>query len=84
MQLIVVRIGVNQCPQIGIGLDIWNGFYQGVFGNWLRFFDADGQWIPSPEEELVKERQEKIAAFAEIECLRALLAEKSISYTISK
>jgi hypothetical protein len=42
----------------GIGLGIWNGSYQGVFGHWLRFFDVNGQWIPSPEEQLIQKTEQ--------------------------
>jgi Uma2 family endonuclease len=33
-----------------IGLAIWDGAYNGVEGKWLRWYDRDGQWIPTAEE----------------------------------
>jgi hypothetical protein len=38
-------------------LGIWQGAYQGIEGQWLRYYDRADQWIPTPEE-----RAEKLAA----------------------
>jgi hypothetical protein len=39
---------------IQLGLGLWQGFYQGIDRVWLRWYDADGNWILTPEE---RERQ---------------------------
>jgi Uma2 family endonuclease len=39
-------------PEAGIGLGLWEGTYGGVQGRWLRFFDPQGQWLPSLEDRL--------------------------------
>ncbi len=39
----------------GLGLGLWYGVYEGLQRNWLRFYDAEGVWIPTPLE---KERQQ--------------------------
>ena len=33
-----------------IGLGIWQGEYQGITRPWLRWFDANGNWLSTPEE----------------------------------
>jgi Uma2 family endonuclease len=42
---------------LGIGLGIWQGAYQGIEGQWLRYYNRADQWIPTSEE-----RVEKLAA----------------------
>ncbi len=37
-------------PEIELGLGIWAGFYQGRRGQWLRWYDRTGNWIPTLEE----------------------------------
>jgi Uma2 family endonuclease len=46
-----------------LGLGLWQGRYHGQERLWLRWFDAQGQWIPTPEEQAEQERKEKDAAF---------------------
>jgi Uma2 family endonuclease len=43
-------------PQLALGLGLWQGEYQGIERLWLRWYDAAGDWIPTPEE---RERREK-------------------------
>jgi Uma2 family endonuclease len=33
-----------------LGLGLWRGVYQGVERLWLRWYDRDGQWLPTPTE----------------------------------
>ncbi|MGK7877821.1 MAG: Uma2 family endonuclease [Xenococcaceae cyanobacterium] len=55
--------------QLGIGL--WRGSYQGIPPRqWLRWYDADGNWIPTPEEREA-ERAEQERQRAEQERQRA-------------
>ncbi len=43
--------------EIELGLGIWRGTYEGVAGLWLRWYDANNQWIPIPTEQAEQERQ---------------------------
>lgn len=46
-----------------LGLGLWQGFYQGLERQWLRWFDANGQWMPTPvEQEQRQVEQEKLRA----------------------
>lgn len=40
-----------------LGLGVWQGSYQGVEGLWLRWYNAAGDWIPTPEEQAEQEHQ---------------------------
>jgi Uma2 family endonuclease len=35
---------------IGLGLAVWSGRYQGIEGQWLRWYDAAGTWVPTAAE----------------------------------
>jgi Uma2 family endonuclease len=35
---------------VQLGLGIWQGQYQETFGDWLRCYDTDGNWIPVDSE----------------------------------
>ena len=48
-------------PELRLGLGIWEGEYEGVTRRWLRWYDADGVWIPSDAEraqQAVKEKEQ--------------------------
>ena len=53
-----------------MGLGLWQGSYEEVTGQWLRFYDGMGNWIPTPEERVEQELLAK-----EQERQRAILAE---------
>lgn len=38
-------------PEVDLGLGLWTGTYQGLELQWLRFYDAQGGWILTPEEQ---------------------------------
>lgn len=57
-------------PALGIGLGLWHGEFQGRVRDWLRFFDADGQWILTPME-LAQEQADQERFRAEQERIRA-------------
>jgi len=72
---------------LGIGLFI--GSYQGLTRQWLRWFDRDGNWIPTPtekgqqradfERQRVQQMQQKAEqAEAENQRLRELLRQAGI------
>jgi len=44
---------------LGLGLGLWDGDYQGIGGRWLRWYGVDNQWIPTTAEQVTQERREK-------------------------
>jgi Uma2 family endonuclease len=48
--------------EAGLGLGLWQGRYQGQERLWLRWFEAQGNWIPTMDERAEQERREKDAA----------------------
>lgn len=63
----------EQCfwfEELGLGLGVWSGRYRMADGQWLRWYDAEGQWLPTPAEQGEQERQQ-----AEQERQRAEQAE---------
>ena len=59
-----------------LGLGLWEGEYQGLTRQWLRWFDKDNNWLPTPEE---REKQRADNAELELANLRQLLAQQSIN-----
>ncbi len=53
-------------PTLNLGLGIWQGDYRGIRCQWLRWYDAQGDWIPT-DAEREHQRAERLA-----ERLRAL------------
>ncbi|MGB3205004.1 MAG: Uma2 family endonuclease [Crinalium sp.] len=51
LELSEPRVWMND---IQLGLGLWEGVYQGISRLWLRWYDAQGNWILTPEE---RERQ---------------------------
>lgn len=51
-------------PELELGIGLWFGSYQDNQRRWLRWYDADGNLIPTPEE---RERQAKEAAMQRAE-----------------
>ncbi|MBD2485126.1 Uma2 family endonuclease [Planktothrix sp. FACHB-1365] len=67
-------------PELELGLGLWQGYYQGIAGCWLRWYDQNQNWIPTPTEQIEQERlrteQERLRAEKErqkVEELEALL-----------
>ncbi len=60
-------------PKLNLGLRLWNGEFEGMKREWLRWTDADHQLLPTGEELVEKEakRAEKEAKRAEQESKRA-------------
>ncbi len=67
-------------PELKLGLGVWNGRYHSLERKWLRWYDADNNWISTPAEQaeqlekqlyLEKERTEQEAQRAEQEAQRA-------------
>ncbi len=42
--------------ELGLGLGVWDGVYEGLSGLWLRWYDRNG-WIPTPEQQVEQERK---------------------------
>ena len=57
-----------------LGLGVWQGVYEGTAGLWLRWYDANGQWLPTPIEQAEQERLR-----AEEERLRAEQMEMALT-----
>ncbi|MCH2243012.1 MAG: Uma2 family endonuclease [Aquabacterium sp.] len=43
--------------RVELGLGVWQGTYQQTEGLWLRWYDANGNWIPTSEERAEQESQ---------------------------
>jgi Uma2 family endonuclease len=43
--------------EINLGLRVWSGSYRGVEGQWLRWYDQQGEWIPTLTERNLQETQ---------------------------
>ena len=67
---ITILDGRFTIPELGIGLGLWRGRFQGRVRDWLRFFDTDDQWILTPLE-VERERADQEQIRAERERLRA-------------
>jgi Uma2 family endonuclease len=54
-------------PALGLGVGLWTGRFQGVWGTWLRWYDADGAWVPTgaEREEVAQQRAETAEQRAE-------------------
>jgi Uma2 family endonuclease len=53
----LVRVGETWFEEIGLGVVLWRGVYEGCEGTWLRWCDRDGAVIPTGTE-----RAERLAA----------------------
>lgn len=51
-------------PSAGLGIGLWQGKYEGLERLWLRFYDQEGIWIPTKEEQVAATAQkaDKLAA----------------------
>ena len=45
-------------PALNLGLGVWQGHYQGIHRSWLRWYDTNEQWVPTPQEAFERERQQ--------------------------
>ncbi|WP_424098216.1 Uma2 family endonuclease [Moorena producens] len=46
-------------PELQLGLGLWLGEYRGLNRLWLRWYDQQGNWIPTEAERTEQERQQK-------------------------
>jgi Uma2 family endonuclease len=54
-----------------LGLGVWTGNYAGVEGQWLRWYDWAGNWIPTEQERRINAEQLASTARAEADTARA-------------
>jgi Uma2 family endonuclease len=68
-------------PELNLGLGVWLGEYQHVTRQWLRWYDARGNWIPTETEVVAQERQhvEQVEILLSQERQRAEQAEALLS-----
>jgi Uma2 family endonuclease len=43
--------------EIQVGLGVWQGQYVDVEGQWLRWYDSEGRWLPTPQERADQEQE---------------------------
>lgn len=61
-----------------LGLGLWQGEYCNINRQWLRWYDAQGSWIPTEVEQISIERQQKELAIARAEQLAERLRAMGI------
>lgn len=44
-------------PEIDLGLGVWEGEYRGMHRLWLRWYDTEGNWLPTDTERLKLAKQ---------------------------
>lgn len=62
-------------PELELGLGVWQGHYENVEGRWLRWYDAEGQWLPTAQEQLADTEAQLEEAEAQLEEREAQLEE---------
>lgn len=60
---------VYRFPEIGLGLTLWDGEFEGRWATWLRWTDREGRLIATGEEQ--RRRAEQEATRAQQEAARA-------------
>jgi Uma2 family endonuclease len=75
-----LRENVLQFSEVKLSLRLWEGIYQGLQREWLRWYDEDGNRIPTLAERSQKEKQraEKEKQRAEREKRQKEIAEKKL------
>jgi len=73
-------------PEIELGLGIWEGEYRGIHRLWLRWYDSEGNWIPTDTERLEIAKQEiaSVEQRAEAAEQRAESAEQRAEYLLQR
>jgi Uma2 family endonuclease len=76
---VYAELASHWLPDVGLGLTLWEGAYEGAHDTWLRWCDQDGQVIPTggeyAEQERQRAEQERQRADRLIAQLRALGVE---------
>lgn len=50
-QPLVIQEKRMHLPQLGLSLGLWQGEYDGIVREWLRWLDTDNHWVPTPLEQ---------------------------------
>ena len=70
--------------ELGLGLGVWQGRYQGAEGQWLRWYGGAGQWLPTPAEQMEQERLRAEQAEAKlVQAARSLLAQGMVASEVA-
>ncbi|MBW4554278.1 MAG: Uma2 family endonuclease [Aphanocapsa sp. GSE-SYN-MK-11-07L] len=76
------QLGLSQprlwLPSVELGLGLWQGTYQGITRQWLRWYDAEDNWIPLPAEKIEQAEQRAISAEQKANQLAQRLRELGI------
>ncbi len=66
-------------PELELGLGLWFGSYQGCRRLWLRWYDANNDWVPTSEERerLAIEREQLAIEREQLATERAQLAQQA-------
>jgi hypothetical protein len=65
-----------QLPELGLSLTLWKGVFEDWKDTWLRWCDVKGRLIPTGQERAAGAERRARAAEAEVERLRAELAQR--------
>ena len=65
-------------PEVGLGLTLWNGTFEGREDTWLRWCDAAGRLIPTPDELVAQAREQAAQAEERAARLAAKLREPGV------
>jgi Uma2 family endonuclease len=65
-------------PEVGLGLTLWQGTFEGLTRTWLRWCDREGRVIPTGAERAEQERRRADEATAKLQRLAAKLRELGI------
>lgn len=63
-------------PELNLGLGLWQGEYKGITRQWLRWYDEQGNWIPTENETAAQEHQRAEQQRQRAEQAEALLAQE--------
>ena len=64
MELLAGRLWL---PDLEIGLALWRGEYRGALRQWLRWYDALGNWVPTEAEREQQQKELKELAQQQVE-----------------
>jgi Uma2 family endonuclease len=70
-------------PELELGLGLWQGEFQGIERLWLRWYDAQGNWILTEAEQAVKQAEQERQRAEEAES-RAEQAESRLESLIQR
>jgi hypothetical protein len=47
--------------ELDLGLGVWEGLYKDISGIWLRWYDAQGEWVPMEIEQGIDQGKQEVA-----------------------